>query len=121
MAPENIKKNIRDLRKILTKQTVLFSEADEYSYAQKPFPDKWSRKEILGHLIDSAGNNLQRFIRTQYEDEPSIIYDQDTWVRLNNYQEATLSKLIDLWRLLNEQILRIIESTPPENFKKNAW
>ena len=47
--------------------------------AYKPSPAKWSKKEILGHMIDSAQNNIRRFIVAQYEDSPKITYKQDNW------------------------------------------
>src|SRR4030095_2595683 len=41
----------------------------ETEVSLKPAPGKWSKKEILGHLIDSATNNHQRFVRTQMTEE----------------------------------------------------
>ena len=72
---------------------------DETTASVKPSPNKWSKKEILGHLVDSAQNNLRRFIVAQYDDNPKIIYRQDDWVRINNYQNARLEELIQLWYL----------------------
>ncbi len=45
----------------------------------KLFPNKWSKKEIIGHLINSATNNHQRFVRCQFETIPKIVYDQNKW------------------------------------------
>jgi hypothetical protein len=114
------KEIINDLNTLLNEQLTLFSEAKEREFSIKPAANKWSKKEILGHLIDSASNNIQRFIRGQYEKGSSIRYDQDTWVRLNDYKEALLSDLIQLWFLLNRQILRIIENMPVENLEKTS-
>jgi hypothetical protein len=50
---------------------------DEVEFSRKVSPDKWSKKEILGHLIDSATNNHQRFVRAQFE-TPQIYYEQDS-------------------------------------------
>ncbi|MBK9046740.1 MAG: hypothetical protein IPL74_08565 [Bacteroidetes bacterium] len=47
---------------------------------------KWSKKEILGHLIDSATNNHQRFVRGQFETVPEISYDQNNWNTFSYYQ-----------------------------------
>lgn len=49
---------------------------NEREFGLKPAVTKWSKKEMLGHLIDSATNNHQRFIRVQYENAPVIVYDQ---------------------------------------------
>ena len=77
----------------------------------KPSSLKWSKKEILGHLIDSAQNNLRRFIVAQYEENPRITYQQDDWVRINHYQQSNLEDLIQLWYLINRQIVSILHHT----------
>ena len=121
MMSTDLKKDIiKDLSTLLNEQQALFSNVNESEYSVKPAPGKWSRKEILGHLIDSASNNMQRFIRGQYESGSSITYDQDIWVRLNGYKEAPLSELITLWFLLNRQILRIMEKMPAGNLEKTS-
>jgi hypothetical protein len=79
----------------------------------KPAPDKWSKKEIIGHLIDSAQINLQRFVRCTYEDNFKLVYEQVEWVKAQRYQEAGIDELLDLWRLLNRQIVRVLKSYPP--------
>lgn len=55
----------------------LLLNIDEIIFSEKPSNNKWSKKEIIGHLIDSAANNHQRFVRAQFEDLPSIAYDQN--------------------------------------------
>ena len=82
---------------------------DEWIY--KPSPTKWSKKELIGHLIDSAENNIRRFIVAQYEESPTIIYNQDKWVSINNYQQWDTQNLIQLWYLLNKQIADILKNT----------
>jgi len=74
------------------------SATSENTLALKHNPDKWSRKEILGHLIDSAINNLQRFTVIQYEIKPFQIhsYNQDELVRANLYQTADTKDLLEL-------------------------
>ena len=80
----------------------------------KPSPVKWSKKEIMGHLIDSAHSNIRRFVVAQYEDSPSIGYNQDKWVAIANYQQWDEKMIIELWYLLNKQVCRILENTSPE-------
>ena len=74
--------------------------------------NKWSKKEILGHLIDSAINNLQRFTEIQYSEKPYKIraYNQDTLVKYNDYQNKNNQNLFDLWLHLNRHILEIIKN-----------
>jgi len=81
-----------------------------------PAPGKWSRKQVLGHLIDSAINNLKRFTDIQFSAQPYIIqaYQQNELVAVNNYQELPLAHLLQLWQSLNQQIIFITENVPAE-------
>jgi hypothetical protein len=82
-------------------------------FCAKPIPAKWSRIEVLGHLIDSAQNNLRRFICGQYESPPALIsYDQDFWVAANQYAHARKEDIIQLWILLNERIASVLQNMP---------
>jgi hypothetical protein len=80
----------------------------------KKLPEKWSKKEILGHLCDSAINNLSRFVRAQFEDEPFKVvpYAQDDWVRVNHYNEMKIEEITDYWSAINKQIINIISNIP---------
>ena len=89
----------------------LLSAIPEDAAAKKPAPNKWSKKEILGHLIDSAANNHQRFMRLQLQTEISLPgYDQDDWVRLNHYQQRTWNEIVTLWSAYNRHLASVIES-----------
>src|SRR6202012_2728922 len=70
---------------------------------ERPAPDKWSRKEILGHLVDSAIYNLTRFTRTPGSPSPYVLqsYPQVELVRINHYQEVPIGHLLTLWEGLN--------------------
>lgn len=94
------------------KNSIHFIEVDALSYKSKP--NKWSKKEILGHLIDSARYNLQRFNEIPHHRTKYTVasYQQDALVKGNNYQEADLQELIMLWQLLNKQISRTISYIP---------
>ncbi|HYG40897.1 MAG TPA: DinB family protein [Cytophagales bacterium] len=91
-----------------------FLSIPEKDIYDKPFPNKWSKKEILGHLIDSATNNHHRFIRSYLE--PGIIkivpYDQEKWVELNGYQNISASEILNFWIAYNKHILNFITSIP---------
>jgi hypothetical protein len=90
----------------------------EMSY--KPSPAKWSKREILGHLIDSAQSNIRRFVVGQYEDAPHITYNQDEWVKITNYQQYPLQDIIELWFLLNKHIVFILKNTSAEKAQRKV-
>ena len=81
-------------------------------FETKPSETSWSKKEILGHLIDSAVNNLQRFTEIQYVEKPYIIrpYDQNKLVKANNYQDKEVSDLLNLLTALNKHILYVVSN-----------
>jgi hypothetical protein len=78
---------------------------------------KWSKKEILGHLIDSGINNLQRFTQIQFENKPFLIqrYNQNELVKANNYQGADTIHLLKLWLSLNDRILNVMAMQTEES------
>jgi len=86
----------------------------EEKFQYKPSPTKWSRKEILGHMVDSAQSNIRRFIVSQYEEQPKIVYNQDKWVAITNYQQYSLPDLISLWYLVNKHICHLLRNITPE-------
>ncbi len=88
---------------------------DPVDAARKPAPGKWSKKEVLGHLIDSAGNNQQKFVRLVSSDEPVAFvgYAQDAWVAVQHYQEADWLRLVDLWRAVNLHLAHVIAHADP--------
>jgi hypothetical protein len=74
-------------------------------------PGKWSRKEILGHLIDSAANNHVRFVRALATDDLVFDgYDQESWVSLQRYNERAWSDLIALWRAYNLHVAAVMRA-----------
>ena len=95
---------------------------DATTFLAKPFPDKWSKKEIFGHLIDSAHRNLSRFQRAAYETGTLSItpYSQGDLVRENNYQSQARHRLISLWNELNVQILEMVSDREEAYFNKSV-
>ena len=79
--------------------------------------NKWSKKEIIGHLIDSAQVNLQRFVRCTYEENFNLVYAQDEWVLAAHYQHAEIKEILDLWILLNRQIIRVLVNYPEDRLE----
>jgi len=76
-------------------------------------PGGWSRKQVLGHLIDSASNNHQRFVRALLQ--PSLDfpgYDQNGNVRVQAIQEAEWPLLVSLWSAYNRYLAHLIACIP---------
>ncbi|MEQ7805883.1 DinB family protein [Priestia aryabhattai] len=99
----------------LPKKLEVLSEA---AASNRPAPKKWSPKEIVGHLCDSAIHNLQRFINVQHEKKPFVLtpYKQDEWVELQHYQATPMEEIVALWRSLNKQIASVLSHIPTEKY-----
>lgn len=94
-----------------------FSEQE----AREIIGTKWTRKELLGHLIDSAANNHHRFVRLQQGNLTGFpAYDQEHWVLAGNYNGNSWSNLVGLWRLYNLQLAIVIENIDPRS-ERNVW
>jgi hypothetical protein len=85
----------------------------------RPTLGKWSKQEILGHLIDSAINNLKRFTEIQFLPQPYTVisYQQNELVIVNDYQDLPLQHLLDLWQSLNKQIIFVVKAIPADKLK----
>lgn len=99
---------------------ILLTQISEEKMSEKSAPNKWSKKEILGHLIDSATNNHQRFVRGQFESIPEIQYDQNEWNKYSFYQQINSQQIILFWTIYNRQLIEIIKRIPPNNLKKQV-
>src|SRR5436190_2017362 len=100
-------KSLLRLQSLLDTIPFIWINITEAEWNAKPQPDKWSKKEILGHLLDSATNNHQRFVRAQFEDAPHIIYDQNKWNRHSHYNKMSSAHLISFWTLYNRHLMEI--------------
>jgi hypothetical protein len=95
-----------------------FEYFEEAKASQKPQPDKWSRKEILGHLIDSASNNHQRFVRARYlKDSNFLSYEQKEWVSIQRYNSCSWKELLDFWKSYNLHLAHVIEHMPMDSLQ----
>jgi len=92
----------------------LTRKAQFINWETQAAPGKWTNKQIIGHLIDSAHINLQRFVRCTYEEGFKLIYFQEEWVVAQHYQDADISELLKLWGLVNLQIARVLANYPAE-------
>jgi hypothetical protein len=103
------------LESALDRELACLRQITEPESAVKPAPREWSKKEELGHLIDSAANNHIRFVRASIEPEfRGLGYQQDDWVRLHGYQEMAWTDIVDFWRRYNDFLVGLVRRIPDE-------
>ena len=115
-----MKKLAEEIRETVLDNASVIRAMSLLEFDHKPSPTKWSKKEILGHLVDSAQNNLQRFVRGQYENIPKIVYTQDEWVKLQHYKDYEKEELIQLWVSLNLHLCRTLSLMDPANYERQC-
>lgn len=104
---------VAELREAVEQATPILRGLSEERSRLRPQPDKWCPREVIGHLIDSASNNHQRFVRAQFQDDLVFSgYEQDAWVSLQRYRDAPWEDLIVLWRSFNLHIARLMDFVP---------
>jgi DinB superfamily len=82
-------------------------------------PGKWCPREVVGHLVDSASNNHQRFVRAQLQEDLVFPgYEQDLWVAAQGYRGAPWQDLVVLWRSFNLHLARLMDLTPRDQLEK---
>jgi len=87
--------------------------------ADRAIDGQWSAKQILGHLIDSAANNHQRFVRAQFTNDLVFQgYMQEDWIRVQYYVDEPWSAMIDFWQLYNLHLAHVIAHIPDETLSR---
>jgi hypothetical protein len=98
---------------IVARESVRLRGMDGPALSSRPAPGKWCRKEILGHLVDSAANNHQRFVRAALAGELSFPgYAQDGWVSAQRWAEEGWDVIVDLWTALNRHLAHLLAGLP---------
>jgi hypothetical protein len=101
------------IRAIVEREERRLAAMAEPAVSRKPAAGKWCPKEVLGHLVDSGGNNLQRFVRAQLADSLDFPgYEQERWVAVQDYAGADWALLLRLWASLNAHIAHVVSSIP---------
>ncbi len=104
-----------NLKEITLQAFEEFILIDEKEANARLKPNKWSAKEIMGHMIDSASNNHGRFVRAQFSDDLVVpMYAQDDWVRIQDYHGQNWQDLLITWRQLNMLISTMMFNTSPD-------
>jgi hypothetical protein len=116
-----IKSIIVEFERILDESSKKLLRYSEDEAGKKPVPEKWSKKEILGHLVDSAANNHQRFVRMQIENNLQMpSYEQDQWVAVQHYNTISWNELIRFWETYNYHLLHILWNINPSKLLNTA-
>ena len=98
---------------ILEDAPLRLADISDSEAAQYEKPGKWSKKQVLGHLIDSASNNHQRFVRALTAPRVEFPeYQQESWVAAQSYATEAWPDIVNLWLLFNRHLLHIIRAVP---------
>jgi hypothetical protein len=107
------------LEQVLERGHPTLAEIPDEQASRRAAPDRWSNKEVLGHLIDSAANNHQRFVRAQMQAHLQFPpYQQESWVALQRYAEEPWNELVKLWLSLNRHLVHVIRAIPESSFSR---
>jgi hypothetical protein len=104
-----------DFRNTIVSAKARLGDIPEAKSRQKNSPDEWSPIEVMGHLIDSAANNHQRFVRAQFTDDLVFPgYEQENWVNSQNYRDESWSQVVQLWSSYNLHLLHVASVIPKD-------
>jgi hypothetical protein len=110
-----MKQTAKEIRAVIENAESAINNITDEEAGIKPSPEKWCKKEILGHLIDSAANNHQRFVRAVYKTADQFpTYNQNEWVRIQQYDKSSWTNLIVLWEAYNYHLCDLIERLPDD-------
>jgi len=115
----NMKDFLDDFRQTIDDSAARLLSLSSTESQTPPALGKWSPREVIGHLIDSASNNHQRFVRAQFTDNLEFHgYEQAEWVSVQGYQDENWEQLVQLWKLYNLHLLHLVSRIPDEQLKK---
>jgi len=113
MIPVSVAEAATELSSILDLMPEGLARISEADAAKPRAPGKWSRKQILGHLVDSAANNHQRFVRASIAGELIFPpYEQDGWVGVQAYADEPWIRIVRLWEEYNRHLLHLVKRIP---------
>jgi hypothetical protein len=106
-----------DLGRTVAQAKTLLMKLDNADTSTRPAPDKWAKKETLGHLLDSASNNHQRFVRATLQGASPFTfpgYDQNPLVDLQKFADIDWNFLVDFWASYNRFLAHVMSCLPAE-------
>jgi len=108
-----------DFRNTIVSAKARLRNVPEEQSHRKGAADGWSPIEVIGHLIDSAANNHQRFVHAQFTDDLVFAdYEQDQWVSIQKYRDESWPDVIDLWSSYNLHLLHVVSVIPEDVLTK---
>jgi hypothetical protein len=118
-----MKETIERLKYLIETIPGKVNSMDNEKLVYRRAPGKWSKKEVMGHLCDSAMNNLIRFINAQYAPKPFEVntYEQDDCVKAGHYQEMALDDILNFWKSTNKNIINVISYYTPEQLEHECF
>ena len=110
-----------DFKSTLDHALVQLGKITDSDSQQVASPESWSKKQVLGHLIDSAANNHQRFVRAQLSQEIAFPgYEQEGWVVVQHYQDENWDALVALWQHYNRHMLHLMARVPGDQLSRRC-
>jgi len=104
-----------ELRAVVDRAEPGLRAIGEEASGRGPGPGKWSPRQVIGHLVDSASNNHRRFVMGQVQDDLRFPgYDQELWVSVQRYPDAPWDNLVTLWASFNRHLAHVIEAAPDQ-------
>jgi hypothetical protein len=117
--PNSLGQFLDDFRNTVVSAKARLKDMPEEQGRKKSSPDAWSPIEVMGHLIDSAANNHQRFVQAQFTDDLVFAdYEQDQWVSSQKYRDESWPDVIDLWSSYNLHLLHVVSVIPDDVLTK---
>jgi hypothetical protein len=118
LVPENL---AAELRRVVAAGFDALCKLPEPLASRPLAAGKWSAKQVIGHLIDSAANNHQRFVRLQIEPELRLPgYKQEEWVAVQCYAVMPWMQTLETWRVFNGHLAHVVQHIRPEHLER-VW
>ncbi len=117
---------INPLKSLIDEWEPVLAGLSEQVISQRQNTQGRTIKQILGHMTDSASNNLHRIVHLQYDSMPSNFPDyanlgnNDRWIKIQNYQEEEWDLLIQHWKYSNLHLIHVIRNVDPAALE-NEW